>query len=243
MARSAPDGEGRQQDLRRTRVPFFVGVLLLASSWALARWAPIPRVPEYDLEDVSVGVNFLVAGALPWCIQLAGIAMLFLGVSRYLRGVDRRCVVMGAAVPLLIGSVWWTSLIAIHWSDNPLEAIEGMLEVSIMQRHGDESVGQGLLHDVIGPLTGTFMLRGAPFHAGMALLQGSVVDRGRDGHLDHHRQDHERPGNRGLVATRAVDSLCPLAHALVAASRHSDRDTRVRRVSRRLAFCCQCGTI
>lgn len=158
----------------RPYYPFLVGALLLAASWALARWAPVRRAPEIDLEEVSVGLNFLVAGAFPWGIQLVGIAVLFLGVSRFIHAFDTRCVVMGAIVPLLVGTVWWTSLIAIYWDDNPLEAMGGMLELSVLQQYGAESMAQGLLHDVIGPLTGPFMLRGPYSMEGWAFLKAAL---------------------------------------------------------------------
>lgn len=149
-----------QRDSRSGYSTFFFGAFLLGLSWALARWAPIRRAPDVELEEVSVGLNLLVAAAVPWLLQWAGVVLLFLGARRFVPSINRRLVFMGAVVPLLVGLVWWTSLVVIHWSDNPLEVIEGMMQLSILQQFGEESVGQGFLHDVVGPLATPFLLHG-----------------------------------------------------------------------------------
>lgn len=123
-----------------------------------------------ELEEVSVGFNLLVAAAVPWLLQWAGVVLFFLGACRFVQTINRRLVFMGAVVPLLFGLVWWTSLVVIHWSDNPLEAIEGMMNLSIRQQFGEESVGQGFLHDVVGPLATPLLLHGPYSMSGWIFL-------------------------------------------------------------------------
>ena len=163
-----------QSDRRRAYAPFIIGVLLVASSWALARWAPVRRMPDYDLEEISVGVDFLVAGALPWAVQLVGIATLFLGAGRLVPWMDRRSVLRGAIVAFLFGAGWWTCLVVIYWQDDPLEAMTNMMALSAQLRYGAGPTGQAVLHELIGPLVGPFMLHGPFSMRGWAFLKAAV---------------------------------------------------------------------
>ncbi len=150
--------------------PFLIAAALFGLSWALARWAPVQRVPHVELEDISVGFNLLVSGALPWLLQWAGVLVLFLAVSPFVPSTDRRCVLHGASVPLLLGSVWWISLIVTHWSDDPLEFILSAMVMSVREGLGGESLGQGLIYGVVGPMTAPLMLHGPVSMTGWAYL-------------------------------------------------------------------------
>ncbi len=161
--------EGRQPGSRKC-APFLVAAILLAAAWAWAQWAPIRRAPEFEVENISSGVNLLVASALPWFLQWAGVVALFLGASRLIRRLDRRSVLMGASVPLIMGLLWWTSLVVTFWSDDPLEAMVDVMGLMIREELGAESLAQGALYEVIGPLTAPLTLAGPATMTGWSFV-------------------------------------------------------------------------
>jgi hypothetical protein len=159
-----------RHDRRLAYAPFLVAALLLTASWVWAQWASSRRTPEIEFEQVSVGFHFLVSGALPWLLQWAGVLLLFLAVSPFVPTIDRRCVLHGATVPLILGSVWWTSLIVTYWSDDPFEAILSVMMLAAAEQFGGESLGQGLIYGVVGPMTTPLMLHGPVSMTGWASL-------------------------------------------------------------------------
>jgi hypothetical protein len=163
MSHSTGESHRSSRDDRSPRhafANFLVALMLLAAAWAWARWAPIRRAPEFEFEEVSIGVNLLIAGAVPWFVQWAGVTCLLVGLFSFRWGLDRRVVLTAAAVPLIVGAAWWIGIVAVHWSEDPLEAMVTMFAQEFARRQGGGSLGQGVLHEVLGPLTAPLLLSG-----------------------------------------------------------------------------------
>ncbi|NLS93708.1 MAG: hypothetical protein GXX96_16230 [Planctomycetaceae bacterium] len=118
----------------------FAVLVLLAASWAWARWALIRPAPEFEFDEGSFSVNLLIAGAVPWFVQWAGIACLLVGFLSSRWGLDRRAVLKAAGVPLIVGAAWWTGIVAVHWSENPLD-----WSVAASDGHSGSDAGVGSL--------------------------------------------------------------------------------------------------
>jgi len=143
---------------------------LAVSSFILANWPPIRRATVAELETVSVGVNLLIAGALPWFLQWGVLAIVSFSLIRRRAHLDRRTTVAVVILPLAVGSCWWIGIAATHWGDNPLEAIVNLVMWSSSRAFGAESFVESILHEGLGPLTCPLMLRGPYTLAGWNFL-------------------------------------------------------------------------
>lgn len=61
--------------LKARRPMTLAAVALGVSAFILAQWPPVHRAGAADLDTVSVGLNFAIAGGLPWLLQWAALAV------------------------------------------------------------------------------------------------------------------------------------------------------------------------
>ncbi len=139
---------------------FLAGAVLLTASWALGRLPLTIRNRHVDVEELSAGYLFLVYGALPWLLQWAGIVAILLGARRWTPSLDRRVVLKGTSVPLILGALWWGWLVASYWKSNPLDAVLDMLMLGTQRQMGAAPLALSVMFDVFGPLTAPFLLSG-----------------------------------------------------------------------------------
>lgn len=150
-----------------TLTAFALGVL----AFILAQWPPVHRaVGVDDLETVSMGLNFFIAGALPWFLQWAALAVLFTLLIGHLGYLDRGTTVAVALFPLAVGSCWWIGLVVTFWDRDPLDSLMYSAMWSISRGFGAETLAQTVLFEVLGPLTCPLMLRGPYALAGWTFL-------------------------------------------------------------------------
>lgn len=152
-----------------------IAVAGLVAAWIMARRPPVQRAETLDqIESVSAGYNFLVAGALPWLVQWAALAVLTGAVARAWYRVNWGAVLLGALFPLVIGLVWWIGLAAMFWKTDPLKAIAELILWDMSRGLGTESIGQFLLGEIFGPLCCPLLLAGPVSMQGWDFLWAGV---------------------------------------------------------------------
>lgn len=128
-----------------------LAVALVAAAWTLANWGSM-RWAE-DAEQVlsdPLGPAFLCRGALPWILQWAGLAFLWIGIARGRLRANSAAVVLGVLFPLLIGLTWWIGFCATFWTSDPADLL---FEAAAHSTAGDYATfWQKMLLDVFGPL-------------------------------------------------------------------------------------------
>jgi hypothetical protein len=146
---------------------FALGVL----AFILAQWPPVHRATGVgDLETVSMGLNLLIAGGLPWFLQWASLAILFALLVGRLGYLDLRTTVAVVLFPLAVGACWWIGVAVTHWHHDPLDFLANSVMWSISRGFGAETLAQTVLFEVLGPLTCPLMLRGPYVLAGWTFL-------------------------------------------------------------------------
>ncbi len=150
--------------MQRMRIPAISASILLAVSWLLATWPPIDRFgaasSTVELEDISAGFNLLIAGALPWLLQWAAIAVVIYALCRTKLGFKRSHAWAVISFPLVTASIWWIGLATILWSSNPLEAVLEMIAIRVVAYLGGGSFWEFCVFDFAGPVTFPLVARG-----------------------------------------------------------------------------------
>jgi hypothetical protein len=149
-----------------TLTALVLGVL----AYILAQWPPVYRAGVGDLETVSMGLNLVIAGGLPWFLQWASLAVLFTLLIGHLGYLDRRTTIAVVFFPLAIGLSWWIGVAVTHWADDPLDFIVNWVMWSVSRGFGAETLAQAALFELLGPLTCPLMLQGPYALAGWTFL-------------------------------------------------------------------------
>lgn len=131
-------------------------VALFLVAWLTSHYPPIAKASA--IEDVSPSYNLLAAGALPWCLQSAGVTLAILGCcgSR----ITRAAAVFAIAVSFTLAAIWWCGLAIRFYGMDPQGAILDVTTFQIQSQIGASSTFDFILFNFIGPILGPFQLRG-----------------------------------------------------------------------------------
>jgi hypothetical protein len=132
-------------------------LFLLALSWYLAKWPPIGPA---HLDSRDMGLRLLIAGAVPWYLQWAGLAILATYALLGRLGCDREITSGAIVVPLIVGSAWWAGIVVLHWSEDPLEFVAETIFRTYRHELGTADFCETLLFQVLGPLMCPLVLHG-----------------------------------------------------------------------------------
>jgi len=77
------------------------------SAFILAQWPQVHRTGVDELETVNIGLNLLIAGGIPWLLQWASLALLFILLAGRLGYLQPRTMIAVALIPLAVGVCWW----------------------------------------------------------------------------------------------------------------------------------------
>ncbi|MAG93118.1 MAG: hypothetical protein CMJ48_05150 [Planctomycetaceae bacterium] len=150
--------------MQRMKTPPIIALILLALSWLLATWPPTDRFgaagSTVQIDDISAGFNLLMAGALPWLLQWAAIAVLAYALCRAKLGFKRSYAWAVISVPLLTASIWWIGLATRFWSSNLLEFIADVTLAHTDQQLGGAPLWYEVLFDFAGPMTFPIVAQG-----------------------------------------------------------------------------------
>jgi len=104
VASIMPDAEGRYTVFRIRSAAVLTAFALMVLAFLLAQWPPVRRASSIsDLETVSVGLNLLIAGALPWLLQWGALALICASLTRQIAFIDRSSTVAAMVLPLAVG--------------------------------------------------------------------------------------------------------------------------------------------
>ena len=98
------DSEELGTGSRTPPVSAWAAVALGVLAFVLANWPLVHRVEVADIETVSTGLNLLLAGALPWFLQWAALALAFGLLAKRMTELDRSLILAVVLVPLVIGT-------------------------------------------------------------------------------------------------------------------------------------------
>ena len=131
-------------------------VALLLIAWLTAHYPPIRKTSA--IEEVSLSYNLLAAGALPWCLQWAGVTCAILGCcgSRIMRGAA----VFAISVSFTFATIWWCGLAIRFRGMDPLDAILDVMMFQMQTQFGASSTFDEILFNFIGPILGPLQLSG-----------------------------------------------------------------------------------
>ena len=74
---------------------------LAVVAFILAQWPPVHRGKIAGPGAVSIGLNLLIAGALPWLLQWASVALIFGSLTRHTKYLDLRTTIAVVMLPLM----------------------------------------------------------------------------------------------------------------------------------------------
>lgn len=132
---------------------------LLLIAWLTSHYPLISKAS--DIEAASPSYILLAAGALPWCLQWAGVTCAILGCCG--PRITRSSAVFAISVSFTLGAIWWCWLaIRFHGMD-PLDAILNVTMFQIQSQFGISSTLDLILFNFIGPILGPLQLR-SPVH-------------------------------------------------------------------------------
>lgn len=125
---------------------------LLAVAWVLANDPLIVRAKTADqIRSVSVGMNLLVAGAMPWLAQYLGTAAIVSLLAARRKRFSPAQMAFGCSIPLIYGAAWWLWVARAFWGADPIEAIA---------QHGSRQfAGPGFI-ELAGAVVNPLQLRG-----------------------------------------------------------------------------------
>jgi hypothetical protein len=145
-------------------------ILLALAAFVLAQWPSVARIDVADLTSSLIGQRMLIAGALPWFLQWAALAVLCHLIARRIGNAHHSRALVAVLVPLAVGASWWIGVAATHWGDNSLEFVGKVAMRSTMRNLAGDTLVQCALFDVLGPLACPLMLRGPYVMAGWSFL-------------------------------------------------------------------------
>lgn len=170
MASLEPGEVERWRASKPWRPMAVAAIALGALAFSLAQWPLVYRAGLGDFENASAGLTLIIAGGFPWFLQWASLAMLFTVLVRHQGYLDRRTTIAVVVLPLAVGSCWWIGVAITHWGDDPLDFLLNTTMRSISRGFGAETLAQGALFEILGPLTCPLMLRGPYVLAGWTFL-------------------------------------------------------------------------
>ncbi len=128
------------------------GLIVLAA--VLAWFPPILRNQKPD--EIFIAHNLLIAGALPWFLQWAGVAAILWAFSSTRSEHWSGGRVFAILSTFTLGLVWWGGVTARFWGKSFLEGTTDVVIESIRQNFGQID----LLFDYVGPLIDPLALQG-----------------------------------------------------------------------------------
>jgi len=164
------DAEPRFTVTRIRHVAVLTAFALMVMAFMLAQWPPVRSASDRDIKTVSMGLNLVIAGGLPWFLQWASLAVLLTLLIGHRSYLDRRETIAVVVSPLAVGSCWWIGVAVTHWGDDPLDFLINSTMWAISRGFGAETLAQAVLFEVLGPLTCPLMLRGPYGLAGWTFL-------------------------------------------------------------------------
>jgi len=135
------------------------GMLLLAGAAALAHFPPV-RAEAVRGGETPFGWHVLLAGAAPWALQWAALALLVAAVARGVHRVNTGAVWVGVCLPLVVGLAWWSGLLATLWGGDPMDLILDRAAFLLRDELGAASPWEWAVYDVLGPLCCPLRLQG-----------------------------------------------------------------------------------
>jgi hypothetical protein len=142
---------------REGKWPWFcVAATLVLIGWLLAHNRSISEVSAPD--NGSFTFSLMVAGALPWFLQWAGVICAIFGCSRSVNA--RNAARFSMWCSCVLGTLWWSGLALRFRGMSPLEAVNDIVFFALKSRLGSATNFDEILFHVIGPVLGSLQLRG-----------------------------------------------------------------------------------
>jgi hypothetical protein len=130
-------------------------VLILAAG-AIGNYWSRYLIPQFG--DIPVANRVLLAGALPWVFQWAGVSCAIFGLcgSRITRDAGL-IAILGSLIPAVI---WWSGIFFRFRGADSLEVILDVAIFHIESQFGSSTLFDEFLFNVVGPILGPFQFRG-----------------------------------------------------------------------------------
>ena len=130
--------------------------VFLTIAWLLAQYPPIPQRGSVD--DVSLVLIVLVAGALPWFLQWVGVTCAI--AVLLCRGMRRGAFHFAMITSLLLATIWWIGIALKLQGQHFLESILELQMFELQSAFGTASFFDECLFHFVGPIVGLVQLRG-----------------------------------------------------------------------------------
>ncbi len=157
----APALDSTSTPLRRPgwAFPCSAAVLILVA-WLVAQYSPVPKGSISTIHDVSFVYGILVAGALPWFLQWAGISCVILYLWRRDPQKWKGPALFAILFSLISAAIWWSGLVFKFWGMDPLDALLDVLTLETAMQLGGGGTFDFFLFNFFGPIIGPIGLQG-----------------------------------------------------------------------------------
>ena len=144
-------------DTKMARYPLVLTAgVFLAIAWLVAQYPPISQRGSVD--DVSLVLIVLVAGALPWFLQWVGVtcAVAVLPRQRFGRGAF----LFAMIASLSLATIWWIGITLRLQGRHLLESNLELQMFELQSAFGTSTFFDECLFHFVGPIVGLVQLRG-----------------------------------------------------------------------------------
>lgn len=132
--------------------PCCAAVLILVA-WLVAQYPPVPKGSTFSY-------GLIMAGALPWFLQWAGISCVILCLWRRDPQNWRGPALLAILFLLISAAIWWSGVVFRFWGMDPMDAFLDVLALETAMQLGGGDVFDFFLFNFFGPIIGPIGLQG-----------------------------------------------------------------------------------